>query len=87
MFIFHHAIDDLLEMKGFKGLWASIDEALRTLKKEGCMVFSHCILSYDDYTKEISLSTVQKFLEKRVNCSFQRVSGSGQNWLFVKKYH
>jgi ubiquinone/menaquinone biosynthesis C-methylase UbiE len=85
IFVFHHAIDDIIETKGFKGLYASLEEAIRVLKKGGCMIFSHCIFSSDPFTKDINLSIVQSFLEGRIKGNFRRVQGSMQDWLFIRK--
>jgi SAM-dependent methyltransferase len=85
IFIFHHAIDDIIETKSFEGLYASLREASRTLKKGGCMIFSHSVFSSDPFTKNINLSIVQSFLEGRIKGSFRRYQGSLQDWLFVIK--
>jgi len=84
MFIFHHAVDDILETKGFGGVKASIEEALRTLKQGAYIVFSHCVFSYDPYTLDIDLSDVQAFLQHRIKGRFQRIDGPGQSWLLVQ---
>ena len=85
LFIFHHALDDILETKGFNGMWASITEALRTLRHNGQMIFSHCVFSNDRYTKEISLENVARFLKKIMIGSFQSIKGRRQEWLFVNE--
>jgi len=84
VFVFHHAIDDILETRGFEGVKASIEEALRTLKAGGFMIFSHSVFSYDAYTLNISLSDVQAFLQNRISGCFRGIQGSRQDWLLVE---
>ena len=85
IFVFHHAIDDILETRGSEGIRASIEEALRTLKAGGCVIFSHCIFSYDPYTLEMDLSDVQDFLQSKVKGRFRNIDGSRQRWLLVEE--
>jgi len=87
VFVFHHAIDDILETRGFGGVKASVEGALGALKAGGCMIFSHSVFTYDPYTLEISVSDIQVFLEGKVRGRFQRVDGPRQRWLLVEDIH
>lgn len=87
IFVFHHAIDDILESHGFEGLWASIEEALRTIKKGGCIIFSHCVFSHDPYTTKTNLKEVHNFLKGSVIGLFQEIRGSQQDWLIMRNIH
>jgi len=84
VFVFHHAIDDILETRGFQGVKTSIEGALRVLKQGGFMIFSHSVFSYDPYTLNISLSDVQAFLQNRIDGCFKRIQGPRQDWLLVE---
>ncbi len=87
MFIFHHAIDDILETKGPEGLRASIEDALRTLKAGGSMIFSHSTFNYDRYTLKIDLYDVQALLQHRIKGRFKSIDGRRQKWLLVEDVH
>jgi len=87
MIVFHHAVDDILETRGVEGVKSSIEDALRTLKPEGCMIFSHSIFANDPYTFNIDLLDVQTFLEKRITGRFIRIKGFRQKWLIVEDIH
>lgn len=84
VFVFHHAIDDILETRGSEGVRTSIEQALRTIKAGGCMIFSHSIFAFDPYTLKMDLSEVQDFLQTRIKGKFQNIDGSRQTWLLVE---
>ena len=87
IFIFHHAIDDILETRGLEGLRASIENALRTLKIGGTIIFSHSVFDYDQYTLKIDLFKVQALLRNRVEGYFKKIDGPRQKWLIVEDVH
>jgi len=84
IFIFHHAIDDVLETRGSEGLMASLEEATTALKTGGCMIFSHSVFTYDLYTLKIDLTCIQDFLQGKVRARFQKFEGPMQTWLLVE---
>lgn len=86
-FVFHHAVDDILETRGLEGVKSSIEEALRALKEGGCIIFSHSVFSYDHYTLKIDLPKVQTFLQRRVKGRFKMIDGIRQRWLLVENIH
>jgi len=87
VFVFHHAIDDILETRGFGGVKASVEGVLRVLKAGGSMILSHSVFIYDPYTLKISVSDIQAFLEGKVKGRFQRIDGPRQRWLLVEDIH
>jgi len=87
LFVFHHAIDDILETGGFGGVKASVEGALGALRAGGCLIFSHSVFAYDPYTLKVGLSHIQALLESKVKGRFQRIDGPRQRWLLVEDIH
>jgi len=83
-FVFHHAIDDIFETRCLEGVITSIQEALRTLKAGGSLIFSHNVFTYDPYTLKINLTYVQDFLQRRIKGRFQTIDGPKQRWLLIE---
>lgn len=84
LFIFHHAIDDILETQGLAGIELSLKESLRVTTEGGVLAFSHCVFDYDRFTKKISLDDIETILAKSGSFEFEKRRGTQQDWLIVK---
>lgn len=84
LFVFHHAVDDILETCGQAGVYDSIGEALRVVQPGGHIVFSHCVFDDDPFTSEISLEDVEEMLAEFDQTNCDRREAHHQEWLFVE---
>lgn len=83
LFMFHHAIDDILETRGMRGVSLAIDDAFRTLKDDcGFMIFTHCLMWWDPDTGRIDIKDIEDILEKSFDFNKTAIE-SGQDWLIV----
>ena len=84
LFIFHHAIDDILETEGMAGIELSLQASLRVTRNGGLIIFSHCVFESDEFTKKVSLADVEEILAKTGRFGLEKRSGRQQDWLIVK---
>ncbi len=84
LFVFHHAVDDILETCGQSGVYDSIGEALRVVQPGGYIVFSHCVFDHDPFTLDISLEDVEEMLAEFGQTNCNRRTAHHQEWLFVQ---
>jgi len=84
LFIFHHAIDDILETEGMAGIESSIKESLRVTTVSGAIVLSHCVFDADEFTKKISLRDIERLLLDNGPLKIEKRRAKQQEWLIAR---
>lgn len=83
--LYHHGIDDVYETEGREGLRRSLGEAWRVIRPGGLVVASHCVFSYDEASRTVSLDEVEEELGRRGAEVVLRRAASRMDWLILRR--